>query len=972
MTTSARSWGWRLGIASWLAMGGASATSLNCAHAQITPDGTLGAESSVVTPPTNIDGLPTEQIDGGATRGANLFHSFEQFSVPTGGAAYFNNPPDIQNIISRVTGASISNIDGLIRANGTANLFLLNPNGIIFGPNARLNIGGSFVATTANAIEFGFQGFFSASAPDVPSALTANPSAFFLNQIATGSIENRSYAEAGVDLNGNTINGLRVPDGRSLLLLGGDVRLDGGRLNALGGRVELGGVAESGTVGLNVDGNNLRLDFPDGVARADISLYGFDAVDPVMRAVDAVDAVDVFGEDSGSAVFYARNLQISSGIRAGRIDFSSGSRQAGNITLNATGDISLTSARLNADGRSGAIKIQTGSISLSDSTLSANNFAGVAGTISVLADDSISVANSGIVSVAGFGESSGSINIQARSISVTDESVVNVAATKGVAGNINISASDSVSISGGSKVLASGGASYLEFLSSGIGGNINIRARSVTLSDGASVSATLGGEGVAGNISVQADDSVTFAGSDTSISTSVESEAKGKGGDIRIQARSLSVTGGAKLLAQTLGEGNAGNIQVNASDFVEISGVAASSSLPVDVLLNIVFEDLLDLRHLLDTLDTTDRLVGPSSGLFTTTEAGASGQGGEISVTTGNLRVSDRAVLSARSRSAFRGGNITVNANVLKVTDGGQLLTTAFSSGDAGNITVNVTDRITISGSDPTFRDQFNYVVELFGEEQAESLIDRVDPASGIFASTSASGQGGNITIEGGSIQLRNNSLISTEASSNGNGGNITINADTLIGLGNSDIVANANSGLGGFIQITAQGIFGLERRSVLTPLSDITAFSQQNPDLNGVVEINTPDIDPSQGLATLPVDLVDASGLIVQTCPTGGGQGQSKFIITGRGGLPPNPSDTLSSDAVWTDLGPMTQLAEARPSSEEATQLTNSTPEQLLEAQGWVINNKGEIVLTAQAPSGTPHIPWLTPATCQTPEKTS
>lgn len=264
MATSCSISYWHWVGASLLAIGYVIADSRNCVLAQITPDGTLGAESSIVTP-TNVNGLPGDVIDGGATRGSNLFHSFERFSIPTGGEAFFNNALDIQNIISRVTGASISNIDGLLRANGAANLFLLNPNGIIFGPNATLNIGGSFVATTANAIGFGNQGFFSASAPDIPSLLTVNPDAFFFNQVEAGEItinSRRDRTDIGFDtdyrLYGQElaqVEGLKVPDGQSLLLLGGNIRLNGGTLQAPGGRVELGGVSGRGTVGLNDDGS---------------------------------------------------------------------------------------------------------------------------------------------------------------------------------------------------------------------------------------------------------------------------------------------------------------------------------------------------------------------------------------------------------------------------------------------------------------------------------------------------------------------------------------------------------------------------------------------------------------------------------------------------------------------------------------------------------------------------------------------
>ncbi len=173
-----------------LVIGGVLFVSPHSAVAQLQPiaDNTMGNENSFVTP-GEVDGIPTDLITEGARRGSNLFHSFQEFSIDEGRAAYFANPPGVDNILGRVTGSGRSDILGQLGVLGEANLFLINPNGIVFGPNSSLNIGGSFLASTADAMEFGDRGVFSATTPEAPSPLlTINPSAFFFNQIQTGDI----------------------------------------------------------------------------------------------------------------------------------------------------------------------------------------------------------------------------------------------------------------------------------------------------------------------------------------------------------------------------------------------------------------------------------------------------------------------------------------------------------------------------------------------------------------------------------------------------------------------------------------------------------------------------------------------------------------------------------------------------------------------------------------------------------------
>ena len=192
---------------------------------QISPDGTTN---------TTVDSTDSGIIiDSGDRSGDNLFHSFEQFSVPNGGEAFFNNQGDIANIFSRVTGGDISQIEGLIRANGDANLFLINPAGIVFGEGAALDIGGSFTASTAESVVFTDDVEFSATDGENPPLLTVN--------MPIGL--NYGSEPGDIAVNGSS---LTVANGETLALLGGDVTITEGEITAPGANIELGGLSEVG------------------------------------------------------------------------------------------------------------------------------------------------------------------------------------------------------------------------------------------------------------------------------------------------------------------------------------------------------------------------------------------------------------------------------------------------------------------------------------------------------------------------------------------------------------------------------------------------------------------------------------------------------------------------------------------------------------------------------------------------------
>jgi len=808
-------------------------------QAQIAADGTLATKVKT-TDNRNFT------ITDGNRAGSNLFHSFSEFSVPTGGSAFFNNGPDIQNIITRVTGSSISNIDGLIRANGAANLFLLNPNGIIFGPHASLAIGGSILASTAKSLNFADGTQFNATAhPTTPLLTISVP-------IGLQFGEN----PAGVRVQGSE---LTVQPGKTLAFVGGDITLEGGEVASSGGtnlaapsgRIELGSVAGTGLISLTPieKGWSLGYEGIQNFKNIQLSEQAF---------VDASDNVQMsqptFGNASdkggGDVQLQGRHVTLTDG--SGIVTGSQGAKPGGSLSVNATDSVELSGTAPNNSNFFSSLSTQTTGV-------------GAGGNLTI---------NTGKLIVQDGAEVSGST----------------LGAGKG--GTLIVNASNSVLLSitvpnGNSSAL------FTQAEGSGNAGNLTINTGKLIVQDGSQVSASTSGTGQGGTLVVNASNSVQLSGTGTAadgrlfpsgvFAQTFQNIDTGAAGNLTINTGKLIVQDGAQVTVSTLSQGQGGNLKVTASDSVELSGTTSKNQL--------------------------------ISGLFA--RALSTGAAGNLTIATRKLIVQDRAQVTVSSVGS--------------------------GSGSAGNL-----------------------------EIAARSI--NLDNQGKLTAET-GSAQGGNIKLyDLDLLRMRHGSQISTTAgtaNAGGDGGNIDINTKFLVAVPSekSDITANAYTGKGGRIQIAASAIFGIQTQNRNTPQSDITASSQLG--INGTVQINTLDINPSLGLVALPVEPVDVTGLIAQGCSGSGGnvgRGESKFIITGRGGLPPNPSDPLNSDALWIDLDSTTQLQENRSSVKQITQVTNSTTEPLVEATGWMTNDKGEVVLTASAPTATPHSLGLTPAMCHVP----
>jgi len=783
-------------------------------YCEVTLDGSLGSAAVLDGPRYQI----TENL--GKRSGVNLFHSFGKFNLRNTESATFSGAKGINNVVARVTGGQASNIDGTLRVTiPNANLFLLNPAGIIFGKNAKLDVPGSFHTSTADFLRFQDGVQFNSKTPAInPILTTAEPEAFgFLDE-----------KPASISLTGGENTILEVPHGETLALIGGDITIKDASLYAPGGHVNLVSVGSKGsavieeTAELNTASFNKMghinisqgSHIPHSVSQQNLELANIDVSANQAGKVFVrggqfvlekanIQSTTVNGNSQGIDIGLTGNLIIendlkdqSNGIitQNGINAHTLGAGNAGNIVLDVDGSLVLTddttiTSFSGGTGKGGDLKLKAENIRLTGNTTNDNPQLGTsalaqgnAGKITIIASDNVEINNGALVfSISSSDGSSGEIAVNARSLKISQARLLTFTSANGMGGDIIINADDIVSVEGPSGGILS------QTKGNGYSGKITITSNHLEVRNGTWISTTTSSTGNSGDIVIDVNDAVLtnnqvlmppgFAGTvPTGITAQIldvneNGSATGHSGSLTLMAEHLSISNGAEITTSNGGQGNSGNLLIKAKK------VRITNNLELDdeqnrggIKANLFFDKTGNSGDL--TVITKDLFVENG------TEISTSNYGVGNS---GNLLINAKKILLSRNRDAQRTGifntnygagklgSLIVNAENLRIQNGAEIDAATNAVGNGGQLEIN-SKFVSVygAGSEISTRTRFK-------SEKAIVLADLL-----LSNNQSSMGRGGDLALNVDNLDIRKNAVISTSTFGDGDSGKLNINAKNI------------------------------------------------------------------------------------------------------------------------------------------------------------------------------------------------
>ena len=640
------------------------------AIAQVTADGSLSTPTSVTN--SGLD----YTVEGGSAVGSSLFHSFSQFSVPINGSALFENAATVRDIFARVTGGAISSIDGKLETKNPANLFLLNPSGIVFGANSSLDIGGSFVGTTAESIQFPEGVVFSATdASGVPLLSISTPTGLQMGQ-ASGPITVQGTGHQITNdlpvVRNSTPTGLQAEVGQTLALIGSSVNFAGGVITTKdvsiptpggaisvsgGAHVEIGSLSQ-GEVSFDLTGAAVPWSYLEDTQFSDIHLAQQSLIDAsgIMPGSIQLSGQNIDLADSSVLLLENFGSQTSNGISVHAVEALS---MTGNTPNGTMGSLVLLESLVG--GETGDLTVTAAQLLLQDGAK--------------LRNQTFSPANGGNIFV----------NIQ-------DSTVV-----KGAAPANPINSSNIGTTTAGS---------------TGNAGNVELSIGSLTILDSGVVSSVTLGDGGAGQIMVTSRSIVESAGNNsvTLSPSGIASTAIGAGnaGTVTINTPVLSLRESAFVGSATLSVGSAGNVEINVSELVEVRGSAANSIAPsrigsAAVIVDSATQAAFNLPEIPSGNSGSVKINTPSlritEGAAVTARNDGPGTAGNIRIDADSIFLDERGGVSAIAQSG-EGGNIFLESDVLLMRRGSSVNATAGGTGNGGNIDIDSPILIGLENSD--------------------------------------------------------------------------------------------------------------------------------------------------------------------------------------------------------------------------------------------------------------------------------